>query len=98
MYRVSCAARCLIGLFRAAPLRTTRGSFDARGSPVTYTVAFTEDTQHHFGALHFAYLLALLVSDHLCRGVPDSFASRDLLVFVDEIAEHITSAMWSGAG
>jgi hypothetical protein len=32
---------------------------------VTYAV-FTEDTQLHFGALHFAYLLVLLVSGHLC--------------------------------
>ena len=27
--------------------------------------AFTEDTQYRFGALHFAYLLVLLVPDHL---------------------------------
>ena len=58
-------------LFRAALHRTTRASFDARGSPVTYAVltvmtACTEDTQYRFGVLHFAYLLVLLVSDHLC--------------------------------
>jgi len=47
-------------LFRAAPHRTTRAPFDARGSPVIYAVGavgcpttFTQDTQYHFGVLHF---------------------------------------------
>ena len=31
-----------------------------------FPTAFTEDTQYRFGVLHFAYLLVLLVSDHLC--------------------------------
>ena len=44
--------------------------------------AFTEDTQYRFGGLHFACLLALLVSDHLCplalwTAFPPSLAGRD---------------------
>ena len=44
--------------------------------------AFTEDTQYRFGALHFAYLLVLLVPDHLFpfalwTAFPSSLAGRD---------------------
>ncbi len=47
-----------------------------------YAVWFTEDTQHHLGSLHFAYLLVLLVSDHLCpfalwTAFPSPLAGRD---------------------
>ena len=43
---------------------------------------FTEDTQYHFGVLHFAYLPVLLVSDHLFpfalwTAFPSSLAGRD---------------------
>jgi len=44
--------------------------------------AFTEDTQYHLGALHFACLPVSLVSDHLCpfalrTAFPPSLAGRD---------------------
>ncbi len=44
--------------------------------------AFTEDTEHRFGALHFAYLSISLMSDHLCpfalrTAFPSSLAGRD---------------------
>ena len=47
-----------------------------------FPTAFTEDTQHHLGVLHFAYLLVSLVSDHLCpfalwTAFPSSLAGRD---------------------
>ena len=59
-------------LFRAASRRTTRAGFPARGSPVIYAAvtAVAEDTQHRLGALHFANLPVLLVSDHLCPFAP----------------------------
>src|SRR6266446_5477179 len=56
-------------LFRVAPRRTPRASFEARGSPVIYAAAAVgcaEDTKYRFGVLHFAYLPVLRCPNHLC--------------------------------
>ena len=39
----------------------------------TFPTAFTEDTQHRFGALHFAYLLACVPKSPVLLGPVDGF-------------------------